>query len=353
MKKIIFALMVVLFVSGFYAPSKAEEEPKPEPVIIKIATIMPKRSYVGKIMDEFNDEVRKKTNNEIGFKFYYDGTMGDEPDVLRKIGLRQLHGAFLSGHGLGQVVPEISINESPFLFRTYAELEYVQKRLAEILDKEFEDNGYIILGWHNIGFVYIFSKKPVGSIDVLRNQKCWLWGNDPMMAACYKAFDVSPVPLSITDVLTSINLNIVDAAPAPPYAAIMLRWSSRFKFVSDIPIASRISAFVIRRHESGPSIWDSISPVNQQKIREIAVVHFQRLSEINRDINEKSIEVLKKDGVKIIHFDELDGIMEERGKKAREIVVGQLYKRELLDHALSILEDYRQNHPSKNFIRIE
>ena len=83
MKKIIFALMMVLFITGFYAPSGAEEESKPAPVIIKIATIMPKRSYVGSILDEFNHEVRKKTNNEVGFKFYYDGRMGDEPDVLR------------------------------------------------------------------------------------------------------------------------------------------------------------------------------------------------------------------------------------------------------------------------------
>ena len=96
-----------------------------------------------------------------------------------------------------------------------------------------------------------------------------------------------------------------------------------------------------------------ISPANQQKIKEIAVVHFQRLSEINEAINEKSIEVLKKDGVEIVHFDEPDDYMEEMGKKARESVVGQLYKKELLDSTLSVLEDYRQNHPSKNFIRIE
>ena len=68
MKKIIFALMMVLFITGFYVPSRAEEEPKPEPVIIKIATIMPKRSYVGRIFDEFNNEVRKKTNDEVSFK---------------------------------------------------------------------------------------------------------------------------------------------------------------------------------------------------------------------------------------------------------------------------------------------
>jgi TRAP-type C4-dicarboxylate transport system substrate-binding protein len=100
-------------------------------------------------------------------------------------------------------------------------------------------------------------------------------------------------------------------------------------------------------------VWDMISPANQQKIREIAKVYFQRLSEVNEDINEKSIEVLKKDGMKILHFNESDEYMEEMGKKARESVVGQLYKKELLDHTLSLLEEYRRDHPCKKFERIK
>ena len=100
-------------------------------------------------------------------------------------------------------------------------------------------------------------------------------------------------------------------------------------------------------------IWDKISPESQKKIKEIGKFHFDRLTQSNIEADRKAIELLKQQGITIVHFEEPEEVLEEMGKMARESVVGKVYSRELLDKTLSILEEYRKNHPTKTFVRIK
>ena len=344
MRKTLFILIIALIVPWFsYAAS--EEKAK---IIIKIATIAPNRTSIAEIMEDFRTEVKEKTNNEVDFKIYYGGVQGDESDVLRKIRVRQLHGGSFTGFGLGKIAPPVRVTEIPFVFWSSNEVSHVRAQLAETLSKHFEDNGFVVFGWHNIGFVYLFSKQPITSIEELRKQKCWVWGDDPMMGAAYRALGVTPVPLSVTDVLTSLTANLVDVATVTPLGAIVLRWYSRFKYVTDLPGGNGMGAVVVKKE-----IWDKISPESQKKIKEIGKFHFDRLTQSNIEADRKAIELLKQQGITIVHFEEPEEVLEEMGKMARESVVGKVYSRELLDKTLSILEEYRKNHPTKTFVRIK
>jgi len=350
MKNIIWALVMVFIGSGIcQAASEAEKKAK---VVIKIATIAPRRTTMAKIIKDFRTEVREKTNNEVGFKVYWGGVQGDEIDVLRKVRLKQLHGGAFTGRGLCQIVPEVRVTELPYAFRNSEEVAYVRAKLEDTMNKKFEDKGYIVLAWHDIGFVYAFSKVPITSVEVLKKQKCWVWGDDVLSHEVYNVIGITPVPLSITDVLTSLTANLIDTASVTPFGAVAFRWHHKFSYMTDFPIVNVVGALIVTKET-----WDKISPESQKMIKDIAKVHFDKLTKSAIKADRDSIEVLKKSGIIIAHATKDSKIdvnwRFDVGKKVRENLVGRLYSRELLDRTLSLLDEYRRDHPDSSYIRAE
>jgi TRAP-type transport system periplasmic protein len=327
----------------------AGNEPKVE---IKMATIAPRGSYLMEMMDKMDVEIRQQTNNDVGIKLYYGGVQGDESDVLRKIRMGQLHGGTFTGSGLGRIVPAVRVSEVPYLFMNYDEVEYVRKALRPEMEKMFEEQGFVVIGWNEIGFVYNFSKVPITSIEIARAQKWWMWEGDELSKAMFDAYGITPVPLSFTDVMTSLNTKLVDTASITPYGAVAYHWFEKFQYMSEYPTTNVQGATIVIKKE-----WDKISPDNQKKIKEICQPYFDDLSLHTREQDKKSVEVLKKAGVQIVVFDpekdkERLQFVFDTAKKARESLAGKLYSQAQLDKVLFLLDEYRKAHPDSNIVRI-
>jgi TRAP-type C4-dicarboxylate transport system substrate-binding protein len=346
MKKMIPALVIVFIAFGYsYAPADSRGRAK---TTVKMGTLQPKGSALMKILDEFATEVRDKTNNEVAFKFYWGGIQGDESDVLRKMRTKQLQGGGFSGNGLRKIVPAMKILEAPFLFRNSEEFSYVQARLEDTLNKYFEEKGYVVLGWSDLGFVHVFSDAPITSIEIARQQKIWVWADDPVVYAIFRqGLGIEPIPLSLTDVMTSLSTNLVDTVCITPFHAVAFRWYTDLKYMTEVPIFRGVGALLLTKE-----VWDKISPESQMKIKRILKQGNERANRINREANEEAIELLKKEGISIIPASDLDYLVKS-GQKARESLAGKLYSRDLLDRALSLLNEYRKHHPISTFRRTE
>ncbi len=346
MKKFILPLVIVFIGLGYFqSPAESRERAK---ITIKMATLQPRGSAAMKILAEFAAEVREKTNNEVAFKFYWGGVQGDESDVLRKIRTRQLQGGGFSGNGLRKIVPAVKILEAPFLFRNSEEFLYVQARLEDTLNKYFEEKGYVVLGWSDLGFVYVFSDAPITSIETLRRQKIWVWADDPVEYAIFKqGLGVELIPLSLTDVMTSLSTNLVNTVCITPFGVVAFRWYTNLKYMAEVPLFRGVGAIILTKE-----IWDKISPESQAKIKKITKPSVEKTNMSNREANQEAIELLKKEGISIIPTDDLEYIVKS-ARKARESLVGKLYSRELLERALALVHEYRRDHPDSTYVRIE
>jgi len=347
MRKPVLTLIIMLFVISFSCLDSAAQEKAR--VVIKLATLAPRTS--GESMEEFRALVKQQTNNEVSFKVYYGGVQGDEDDMLRKIRFRQLHGAALTGHGLGLIVPEVRVTELPYLFWNYEEMEYVRSKLEGTMNRLFEEKGFVVLGWGEAGFVYSFSKVPITSVEIARKQKWWLWDDDPVAKALYDSLGISPVSLSLTDVLTSLSTRMIDTAGITPYGAVAFRWYSRFKYMNEYPVMNAIGAIIITK-----DIWNEISPESRKIIKEIIKSHFKDISKTQRKADAQSIKVLKEAGISIVRADleskEAQFVL-EASKRTRESLVGKLYSRELLNRTISLLNEYRVKHPESDIMHID
>ena len=342
----------VLVIGIILTSSIALADKKPK-VLLKLATIAPRGSFMTQVINEMDTQIRQQTNNEVGIKLYYGGVQGDEEDVLRKVRLGQLHGGSFTGHGLGMIVSEVRVTELPFVFQNYDETDYVRNHLKEYMTRLFDEKGYIVLGWNEIGFVYTFSKVPINSVEVAQQQKWWQWEGDPISQAMFDALEITPIPLSITDVMTSLSTKLIDTASITPYGAVAFHWYDRFEYMSEYPVTNVQGATIVSKR-----VWNKVSPESQKKIITLCQPNFDRLNAHSRVQDKKSIAVLKKSGIKISAFDE-DGGTEELdfilsiSKKARENLVGKLYSQELLDQTLSLLDDYRKLDPDSHVQKLK
>lgn len=319
--------------------------------VIKIATLAPKGSMSANMLDELNTRIMEQTNREVAFKIYYGGVQGDAQDVLRKIKFKQLHGAMLASYGLGQIASDIRVTGLPYIFRNYQEVRYVREKLKDHMDNSMKANGFVALGWYDIGFVYSFSKVPITSVEVARQQKFWAPEGDPLAQKVYEVIGITPVSLSITDVMTSLSTRLIDAASAPPLAAVAFRWYTKFKYMTEYPSTNVLGALVVDKE-----IFNKISPESQEKMLALSQEYCLKIQEGHQKENEKSIQLLKKSGISIVRNQDDAGyqkFIDDTANRTMEALTGQLFSKELLDRMLAYLKEYRDLHPESAVEKIE
>jgi TRAP-type C4-dicarboxylate transport system substrate-binding protein len=306
--------------------------------IIKFASIAPEGSTWMSIMREYDAAVRKESGGRLGFKIYPGGVQGEDKDVLPKIRLGQLQSAGLTGFGLGKIAPQLRILDSPFLFESYDEVDHLYTTLDAEFNQALQENNFVLLGWAEVGFVYVLSNTPVRSTADMNGVKMWMWEGDLVAEATFKAFGIKPIPLSVIDVLTSLQTGLINGAYASPLAAIALQWNTRVKYMMGLPLADASGAVVISK-----AAYDKLPADLQEILTRNGRKYMRELTLKSRKENADAIETLKKNGIQITDVNSPKSIQEYTvaGKRARQSLVGKLYDQALLDRVEKTVADSR------------
>ncbi|MEQ1920045.1 MAG: TRAP transporter substrate-binding protein DctP, partial [Elusimicrobiota bacterium] len=259
--------------------------------VIKFATLAPDGSTWMKVLTELSKDLEKQTDGKLKFKFYSGGVAGDEKDVVKKIRIGQLHSAGFTGVGLGEVAPETRLLDAPWLFRSRSELEAVRSKYAKELNAAVEKGGFVLLGWTDLGSVYVFSKNLIASPEDMKKEKMWVWEGDPIAIAAYKALGVNPIPLSIVDVMQSLQTGMINGVYGPPLGVVALQWHSKLKHIYPVPIAESTGAVLVSK-----KFFDALPDGQKKILHAVSATHLKRLNDLTNIENDKALEALKKQG---------------------------------------------------------
>lgn len=325
---------LVLCLSFLAGPAAAA--PKPD-VLIKFATLAPDGSTWMKTMQQIDRDLRQATDNRVGFKFYSGGVQGDEKDVLRKIRNGQLGGGGFTGYGLGSIAPDVRVLELPFMFETTDELDFVRGELDSLFASSFAGNGMVLLGWADVGFINLFSNGPIASPADLQKYKMWIWSGDQLAELFFKAFQISPIPLAVPDVLTSLQMGVIDAVYSSPLACVAVQWYTRIKYMTDVPVTHSIGAVLVSERA-----LRSVSGEDMDTLLRVSRTHLDALNRKTRIQNREAIDVIEKEGIEVIEVDAAARTrFFETGRKAWADGVGAIYSQELLDRVTGLVREYR------------
>ncbi|MBU1139546.1 MAG: TRAP transporter substrate-binding protein DctP [Proteobacteria bacterium] len=330
-------VLIVLFCALLIC-STVQAKPK---YLFKMATIAPEGSIWTNRFYDFVAEVAERTNGEVGFKVYSGGIMGDDRAMFRKMQIGQLHGGGFTMTGIGTVVPDFSVMGIPFLFHSYEEVDHVKEGLWPSFSQAFAEKGLELIAMTEVGFVYSMSTSPISTLDQLKKSKVWAPEDDPISIAYLQTLGITPLPLTIPDVLTSLQTGMVETVFNSLYGAIVLQWFTKTKYISDIPFGYAYGALLLDRKK-----FSSLPASYQSVIRDTAKKHFDLLITDTRKSNDDSRQVLRDNGVSMIIPDsgDVQALSDMRDETVRQ-VQGTAFSPQVYRTTVKLLEDYRKQPP--------
>ncbi|MEW6752747.1 MAG: TRAP transporter substrate-binding protein DctP [Candidatus Latescibacterota bacterium] len=311
--------------------------------LLKIACVAPQISSWTRALEAINAEVREQTGGAVGLRIYAGGQQGDDPVVLRKIGIGHLQGGAFTGPGLGAISRDILALQMPFLFENYDEVDYVLERMDGYYRRDLEANGFALLGWTDIGFVHILSREPMRSVEDVRGRKVWRLEDEPITQAIFRRAGVTSVPLFIPDVLQGLQTNMVDVVYAPPHAAIVLQWFTRANCVTEVPINYTLAALLVSR-----KAFDALDPAHQQILLAIARRHLRELTLQTRRDNQQAMQVMQDNGLELVSPTPED-VAAFRALVTETVpeLVGKAFSSESYGLVQQHLQDFRRHRPGE------
>ena len=261
----------------------------------KVATLSPDGSFWMKTMRAAGKEVAVATDDRVKFKWYPGGVMGDDKAVLRKMRVGQLQGAALPMGELLSFYPDSQAYGIPFLFRSYEEVDYVRSQLDASLIEGFAEGGMEVLGIAEGGFGYFLATEPVRVPEDLRQQKVWVPQNDVVSARLAQSIGVTPIPLTLPDVLPGLQTGLINTVAVSPIGAIALQWHTRVDYVTDIPLMYFCGVMTL----TGKS-FNKLSAQDQTVVREVFGKAFKHIEERNRIDNVSAFDALLNQGVESV-----------------------------------------------------
>jgi TRAP-type C4-dicarboxylate transport system substrate-binding protein len=264
---------------------------------------------------------------------------GDERDVLRKIRINQLHGGAFSGFGLGEVLPEIRVLELPMLFRDGQEADHVATALFEHFVAAFTQKNFVLLALNDAGSVYVFSKDAIRTKADMVRSKIWTWQGDPLPQAIFKAYGVVPVPLSLPNVLPSLQSGLIDACYGTPLTVLALQWFTKVKYRTSLAITNVMGAMVL-----SDALWQQLSAEQQTLVREAVRKYNAKTVTNMRQYETKALTLLQTTaGIETVTVAEEEvARLQQISEQVRQEMVGKLYPQESLDRVLALRDTYRQ-----------
>lgn len=272
------------------------------PITIKLATITPVNSSWHKALLDMGAEWNTKTAGRVKLTVYAGGTQGDEAAVIRLMRpqVDQLQASLLMSAGLAQIDPAFDVFGMPFFFQDDAEAYTVVQKMAPTLESKVNAKGFHILSWGSAGWVQLFSKKPIKTLDDVKAAKMYTSQGDDKSVQWYKNNGFHPVALNANDIPAQLKLpnGMIDTAPTPPYPALMLQMFRDAKYMLDVRVAPLLGALVVTN-----AAWSKIDAADQKVVADAAQAFEKRIMADAPKQDADSVATMKTRGLVVQTLD--------------------------------------------------
>lgn len=312
------------------------------PVNVKLATLAPANTTWHKALLDMGDAWMKTTEGRVKLTVYAGGTQGDESAVLKMMrpGVDTLQAGLFTASGLANIDEGFNALAMPFFFESDAEELAVQNKISPMLEQRLQAKGFRILNWGTGGWVQMFSKKPLKSLDDVKGAKLFTSKGDDRMIQFYASNGFHPVALLLSDIPAQLKLStgLIDTAPYPPYMALTLQIFRDAKYMLDVHAAPFVGATIISN-----DAWGKISADDQAKVMTAARAMEARVRAEAPKQDADSVAAMKTRGLEVITLD-AKAAAEFRTASAKFVASmrGTMVPNDIYDAALAARDAFRK-----------
>ena len=306
-----------------------------KPIIIKLATLAPEGTEYYNLLLEMGQRWQEETNGEIILRIYPNGVVGRESDTIRKMRIGQIQASAMSSIGLADLTDQIQAFTIPMVFKDYDDVEKVKEVMFDDISNGLSESGFKLLFLVDIGWVYWFSANEISVPEDLRNAKIYTTAGDYVTVELFKRFGFNAIPVSETDILTSLQTGMINSMQTVPILSLSSGWFALMPNMLDLKWAVFIGAVIIDER-----VWSKIRPEHQKVMMEVAQEIGKKYQENGRKTDAKAIEMMKEYGMKVkTPTDEELKIWEDFKEEIIPDVIDTYVPKEVYDKVTSAIDE--------------
>ena len=315
------------------------QAPLAQSLSLRLATVVPDGSIWDKSLKQMGGEWSQATGGRVTLTVFSGGSQGDEPTVLRKMRLDALQAASLTVVGLASIDPAFNVFNVPFFFESYDELNAVVEKLTPVLRQRAEAKGFVLLNWGHGGWLQVFSKEPIRTVDDLKRARLYTSAGDDRMTQWYKANGFQPRALAMTDVMTGLTTGMIDAMPTPPLAALAFQWNRQTPYMLDIGLAPLVGATVVSSRT-----WKRIGEDDRAHLQKAAGAVEQRLKADVPKQDAFAVALMSQQGLTVTKATGPE--WQQQAEAFARTMRGEMVPADIFDLALKARDAFRERKPA-------
>jgi TRAP-type C4-dicarboxylate transport system substrate-binding protein len=261
---------------------------------IKLGTVAPANSPWDLVLRRLAADWSRISDGEVELKIFPGGIAGDEPDMIRKMRIGQLHAATLTAGSLNDIYPGALALATPMLIRTNDEMIAVLGEVAPFLEQHLEQRGFVALMWAPIGWVKFFARQPVRTLADLRRQTLWVGDAGAAEIRAWQQAGFNVVALPVTEVTTALQSGMIDAYLTSPLAAASFQWFGIAPHMNDLSLAPLYGALLINKR-----VWERVPESIRPRLRAVARAAAERLSATAHEQDDLAVHVMRAHGLQV------------------------------------------------------
>lgn len=336
MRRVCFSAMITAVVAGPAVSSRAAAvEPQ---YTVRMATLAPGESHWGDFAQKVKDYIESRSRGRVKVIWYTSGVMGDEPETVRKIRSGEIDGGVLTINGLGAVQPALQVLMLPFLLRTYGEVDYVLDSMFPEFSRLVAEEGFVLIGFTEIGFGRLFSADPIRSVEDFARLQMWSWEGNELLGIFFQGLGVTRlVQLQLQETKAAMARGEADAFLNTCYVQPFLEWYRHTRYISNFRMGYSPGGVVI-----GKGFFSQLPSDLQYIVRQAFEFTMKPLRSIIRAEEKIACQGLLKRGITEYStppevIGEFEQVMSTLYLKYADVY----YPRGLIEEIISRLQRYR------------
>lgn len=311
---------------------------------IRLATLAPKGTVYHQALQQMAEKWRVAPGGGATLTIYTDGTMGTEPEMVRRMRVGQIQAALLTTIGMAEIEKSVTaLQDMPMMFRSLDEVGYVRSQLRADIEKRFLDKGFVVLGWGDTGWVRFFASKPATRPEDFKAMKLLVSASDHDQIEIMKSAGYHPVPLEWTDVLTGLQTGLIDSVPTAPIVALGGQYYTVAKHMVEVNWAPLVGGLVITK-----KAWESLPQQSRDAMQKAAEEAAQEIQRRSRIEDKEAVEAMKKRGLEVHPLTpQLEADWQKTAEAFYPKIRGTIVPADLFDRVQQILQQYRASNNGK------
>ena len=182
--------------------------------------------------EQFKSVVEQQSGGRLAVQIFPNAQMGNERDTAQAVRVGSVEMGAI-GVGLMNWVPEMSITDAPFLWKSRQQCwNAINSAFGDDLRKRSLDKGFVLSGWTDLGFRSITNNKhPINSAKDVQGLKMRV-PNSKAYIQMIQAMGATTVAVDLSELYLALRQGVADGQDTPPSVVKSNKYYEVQKFIS-------------------------------------------------------------------------------------------------------------------------